>query len=66
MLFLSWYSLWKVYNDVPLSFVEEIWMKRDDLDKATVKEAISNCKQKAKEGNPDATTSLFSKLGTEK
>jgi hypothetical protein len=55
-----------VYNDVPLSFVEEIWMKRDDLDKATVKEAISNCKQKAKEGNPDATTSLFSKLGTEK
>lgn len=66
MIFLSWYNLWKSYNDVPMNFIEDLLYKRDDLDKASIKEALSNCKAKAKEGNPEAVVSLFSKIHNEK
>jgi hypothetical protein len=62
MIFLSWYAIWKVYNDVPMQFIEDTLYKRSDLDKASIKEAIANCKVKAKEGNPEATSSIFSKI----
>ena len=62
MLFLSWYSMWKTYNDVPLAFIEDLWSKRDDLDKSAIKETIVTCKDKSKESNMEAATSIFSKI----
>jgi hypothetical protein len=62
MIFLSWYSLWKTYNDVPISFVEEMLSKRDDLEKNAIREAISHCKEKSKESNSEAVPSLYSKV----
>ena len=62
MIFLSWYSMWKVYNDVPMAFVEDLLYKRDDLDKSSIKEAMANCKTKAKEGNPESVPSIFTKI----
>jgi exocyst complex component 3 len=62
LVFLSWYSLWKAYKDVPMSFVEDLLSKRSDLDRSAVKEAMTNCKAKASEGPSEGETSLFSKL----
>lgn len=61
MIFLSWYSLWKAYNDVPISFIEEILSKRSDLDRSTIKEVIANCKAKARESSSEGQPSIFSK-----
>jgi hypothetical protein len=36
------------------------------VDKASIKEALANCKVKAKEGNPEATTSIFTKTPVDK
>jgi exocyst complex component 3 len=61
MIYLSWYSIWKAYNDVPLSLIEDILAKRDDLNKNAVKEAMTNIRNKSKEGNcPGAMASIFS------
>jgi exocyst complex component 3 len=62
MIFLSWYNLWKCYNDVPMTFIEDLLHKRDDLEKSVIKETVVNCKNKSKEANTEAVPSLFSKL----
>ncbi|KAG5457574.1 MAG: exocyst complex component Sec6, partial [Olpidium bornovanus] len=49
MVFLDYYSLKKAYNDVPLAFVEDILSKRDDMDKASLKDAMESIRAKAKE-----------------
>lgn len=67
LVFLEFYSLWKTYPDVPLSFVEDLLHKRDDLDRSAAREAVEQCKAKVmeeKEKNPgkEWPVSLFSKL----
>ncbi|KAI3634554.1 hypothetical protein MIR68_007465 [Amoeboaphelidium protococcarum] len=65
VLFISWYALWKAYNDVPLQFIEDLLYKRDDLDRSELKEAVQAIRAKLKEqkdGNAEATTSVFSKM----
>lgn len=62
LLSLSWYTLCKAYNDVPISFIEELLFKRDDMDRAAVKAAIGSWKTKPKEGNSEAVSSIFTKL----
>lgn len=61
--FLDFYALWKTYPDMPLSFVEDVLSKRDDLTRAQLKEVMDSCAQKVKEDPREATTpSPFSKL----
>lgn len=63
MLYLDFYSLWRAYPDVPLSFIEKLLSKRDDLDKAQLNEMMETVKQKTKEDAiVDFQPSLFSKL----
>ncbi|KAI9099318.1 exocyst complex component Sec6-domain-containing protein [Phlyctochytrium arcticum] len=68
MAFLDFYSLWKTYPDMPLEFCEWLLSRRDDLDKAMVKEVMDACRSKAleeRERMGDAANlqpTLFSKL----
>ncbi|KAJ3162239.1 SNARE-binding exocyst subunit S6 [Geranomyces variabilis] len=63
LAFLDFYSLWKVYPDCPLEFFEWLLAHRDDLDKATVKEVMEACRNKAMEERPDKIEpTLFSRL----
>ncbi|KAI8801633.1 exocyst complex component Sec6-domain-containing protein [Cladochytrium replicatum] len=61
--FLDFYALWKAYPDIPIPMVEDLFGKRDDLDRTTQKELIENVRQKVKE-EPLAVTqpSIFSRL----
>jgi hypothetical protein len=61
-LYIDFYSLWKQFPDMPLDFVEKILSKREDLDKATVRDIIDQCKQKGIEANKDSLATIFSKL----
>jgi len=47
---------------MPLDFVEKILSKREDLDKATVRDIIDQCKQKGIEITKDNPATVFSKL----
>ncbi|KAI9221124.1 exocyst complex component Sec6-domain-containing protein [Blastocladiella britannica] len=49
MVYLDFYSLTKAYSDVPLPFMEDLLAKRDDLDKASLKEVIEGLRAKAKQ-----------------
>lgn len=49
MAFLDFYALWKPYPDVPLEFAELLLSRRDDLEKAQIKEIMETCRSKAKE-----------------
>ncbi|KAI8910000.1 exocyst complex component Sec6-domain-containing protein [Powellomyces hirtus] len=63
MAFLDFYSLWKVYPDCPLEFFEWLLTRRDDLDKATVKEVMEACRNKAQEERPEQIQpTIFSRL----
>ncbi|KAJ3140405.1 SNARE-binding exocyst subunit S6 [Physocladia obscura] len=65
LLFLEFYTLWKSYPDIPLSFVKELLYKRDDLEKSTVKEVLELIETKVseeKEQNPNLPVTLFSKF----
>jgi hypothetical protein len=65
MIFLDFYSLWKVYSDIPVGFIEEIIVKRDDMDKSGVKEVMEAIKQKMKEEPPqDSQKSIFSNMNS--
>jgi hypothetical protein len=61
-LYIDFYSLWKQFPDMPLDFVEKILSKREDLDKATVRDIIDQCKQKGIEITKDNPATVFSKL----
>ncbi|KAI8849265.1 exocyst complex component Sec6-domain-containing protein [Chytridium lagenaria] len=67
MIFLDFYSLWKAYPDVPLSFIEELLTKRDDLDRSQIKEIMEQCKERVLEEREKSTgketpTTIFSKI----
>ncbi|KAL7746700.1 SNARE-binding exocyst subunit S6 [Sorochytrium milnesiophthora] len=66
MIFVDYYSLAKSYSDVPLPFIEDVLLKRDDMDKPTVKEIMESIRQKAKDVPPDAPKSVFSRLSEAK
>ncbi|KAJ3034579.1 hypothetical protein HDV00_004942, partial [Rhizophlyctis rosea] len=66
MAFLDFYALWKQFPDVPMDFVENVLSKRDDLDKAQVKEIMETCRTKAKEEIARVEgvgPTVFSKMG---
>ncbi|KAJ3190257.1 SNARE-binding exocyst subunit S6 [Gaertneriomyces sp. JEL0708] len=65
MAFLDFYSLWKAYPDCPIEFFEWLLSKRDDMDKATLKEVTEACRSKAMEERPEGTKTqetIFSRL----
>ncbi|KAI9317436.1 exocyst complex component Sec6-domain-containing protein [Dichotomocladium elegans] len=64
MIFVDYYSLRQAYPDVPLAFVEDVLSKRDDLDKAALKDIIEGIKAKAREYEPDSDTppTIFSRI----
>ncbi|KAJ3413623.1 SNARE-binding exocyst subunit S6 [Chytridiales sp. JEL 0842] len=67
LLFLDFYALWKSYPDVPLGFVEELLQKRDDLERAEIREIMEQCRtkvieEKEKNSGKEWPQSLFSKL----
>jgi len=63
MLFLEFAAFYKMYPDLKLSFFEEVLLKRDDMEKAAVKELVENCRKKTKEEKfVDTPPSVFSKL----
>lgn len=62
MLYIDFYSLWKQFPDMPLDYVEKVLSKRDDLDKATIRDIIDQCKLKASELSKDAPPTVFSKI----
>ncbi|KAI9030885.1 exocyst complex component Sec6-domain-containing protein [Phycomyces nitens] len=64
MIFVDYYSLRQAYPDVPLAFVEDILSKRDDLDKAALKDIMEGIKAKAREYEPEANTppTIFSHI----
>lgn len=63
MMYLDFYSLWRAYPDIPLDYMEKLLSKRDDLEKAEIKDLIETCKNKMKdERMDDVTPSIFSKM----
>jgi hypothetical protein len=69
LLFLDFYALWKAYPDVPLSFVEELLHKRDDLERSEIREIMEQCRtkvleEKEKNAGKEWPQSLFSKLSS--
>ncbi|KAJ3390907.1 SNARE-binding exocyst subunit S6 [Entophlyctis sp. JEL0112] len=67
LLFLDFYTLWRNYPDIPLSFVKELLQKRDDLDKTRVRELMEEIEMKVaeeKEQNAGlaATATVFAKF----
>ncbi|KAI8975188.1 exocyst complex component Sec6-domain-containing protein [Mycotypha africana] len=64
MVFVDYYTLRQAYPDVPLAFVETVLSKRDDLEKAELKNIMEGIKAKAREYNPkaDSAPTIFSKI----
>lgn len=63
MVYIEFFAFWKSYPDVPMGFLEEVLAKRDDMDKATLKEIMETCRQKMLEEKPsDIPPSIFSKV----
>jgi hypothetical protein len=65
--FMEFYTLWKAFPDVPLSFIEDIIYRRTDLDKASCKEIMETIKQKCQEqqaqsNNAEQPRTFFSKM----
>ncbi|KAI8813830.1 exocyst complex component Sec6-domain-containing protein [Cladochytrium replicatum] len=52
-VFLDFYALWRAYPDIPIPMVEDLFGKRHDLGRTTLKEMIENVRQKP---------SIFSRL----
>jgi hypothetical protein len=64
MLFLDFYAIWKPYPDFPLTLLEYILTRRDDIDKSAIREVMDTCRKKVKEEKAEGpvTPSVFSKL----
>lgn len=64
MVLLEFFAMFKLYPDVPLAFIEEVLMRRDDLEKPQVRELISALKKKIKEEKLESLTAatVFGKL----
>ncbi|TPX40434.1 hypothetical protein SeLEV6574_g06619 [Synchytrium endobioticum] len=70
LAFLDFWSLYNPYRDLPISFVEELVDKREDLDRAAKKELIENCKSKVAEESAKRkepiTPTVFGKINVGK
>ncbi|KAI8621413.1 exocyst complex component Sec6-domain-containing protein [Chytriomyces sp. MP71] len=65
LIFLDFWTFWKAFPDVPLTFVEELLYKRDDLDRTQIREVMEQAKQKVaeeKDFTPNLQVTLFSKF----
>jgi hypothetical protein len=63
MLYLDFYNLYKTYPDVPIDYIEKLLSKRDDMDKASVRDLMDTVKTRMKDEKVEAfQPSLFSKL----
>ncbi|KAI1315091.1 SNARE-binding exocyst subunit S6 [Mortierella claussenii] len=63
--YLHFYSMKRIYHDLPITLVEDILGRRDDLDRSSIKEIMDPIKEKFKDKDPiDAarTPTLFSKV----
>ncbi len=64
MVYLEFFTFWKVFPDLPIQVFEEVLAKRDDLDKAALKDILETCRKKTLEDQrpTDIQPSIFSKL----
>ncbi|KAJ1562706.1 SNARE-binding exocyst subunit S6 [Nowakowskiella sp. JEL0078] len=65
LTYLEFYALFKAFPDVPLQFVEDVIQRRDDLDKATMKEVLESIRSKTREGKSEEEAKMvtvFSKI----
>ncbi|KAF8925742.1 SNARE-binding exocyst subunit S6 [Haplosporangium bisporale] len=63
--YLNFYQMKRVYHDLPISLVEDILGKRDDLDRASIREIMDPIKEKFKDKDPNDTNrspTIFSKV----
>ncbi|KAH7056754.1 exocyst complex component Sec6-domain-containing protein [Linnemannia elongata] len=63
--YINFYSMKRIYHDLPISLVEDILGRRDDMDRSSIKEVMDPIKEKFKDKDPiDATRSatIFSKV----
>lgn len=64
MIYLEFFAFWKVYPDMPMQILEEALIRREDLDKHTVRDILDTCRRKTQEERPAdiQQPSLFAKL----
>jgi hypothetical protein len=64
MIYLEFFAFWKVYPDLPMQLLEEVLMRREDLDKHMVRDIMDTCRRKTQEERPAdiQQPSLFAKL----
>ena len=65
LLFMDLFSLVKTFPDIPLTFIEEILLKREDVEitRVFIRELMENVQMKMKEENIVVTTpTLFSRM----
>lgn len=63
--YLDFYAMKRIYHDLPISLVEDILAKRDDLDRSSIKEIMDPIKEKFKDKDPNnagRTPTIFSKV----
>ncbi|KAF9435774.1 SNARE-binding exocyst subunit S6 [Entomortierella beljakovae] len=63
--YLNFYSMKRVYHDLPISLVEDILGRRDDMDRSSIKEVMEPAREKFKDKDPaDASRSptIFSRV----
>ncbi|KAF9987034.1 SNARE-binding exocyst subunit S6 [Modicella reniformis] len=63
--YLNFYAMKRIYHDLPITLIEDILARRDDLDRSSIKEIMDPIKEKFKDKDPiDAARSptIFSKV----
>ncbi|KAF9346519.1 SNARE-binding exocyst subunit S6, partial [Mortierella sp. NVP85] len=50
--YLNFYAMKRIYHDLPISLVEDILARRDDLDRSSIKEIMDPIKEKFKDKDP--------------
>ncbi|KAF9084384.1 SNARE-binding exocyst subunit S6, partial [Mortierella sp. GBA35] len=56
--YLNFYQMKKIYHDLPISLVEDILGRRDDMDRSSIKEVMDPIKEKFKDKDPADTSRL--------
>ncbi len=49
LVYIDFFSIYKVFPDIPIDFIDKILSKRSDIDKSQLKEIIEGIKEKLKE-----------------
>ncbi|KAF9926246.1 SNARE-binding exocyst subunit S6 [Linnemannia zychae] len=63
--YINFYSMKRMYHDLPILLIEDIISKRDDLDRSSIKEIMDPIKEKFKDKDPtdpSRSPTLFSKI----